>query len=106
MGYSLRYVNPLDGGWPMPTIAAWLSHLPKGFETKESRATDGQTWIVIEGEIAVEAGGKTFTAGEGDVVAMPSWVWRKARASKDAVIFTFSDRSAQEKLSIYREEKR
>jgi gentisate 1,2-dioxygenase len=27
------------------------------------------------------------------------------RASKDAIYFTFSDRSAQEKLGIYREER-
>lgn len=105
-GHALRYLNPLDGGWPMPLIAAWLTHLPKGFETTESRSTDGQTWVVLEGEVAIEAGDKTFTAGEGDVVAVPSWVWRKARASKDAIFFTFSDRSAQEKLSLYREERR
>ena len=106
IGHALRYVNPLDGGWPMPLIAAWLTHLPAGFETKEMRATDGQTWIIIEGEVQIEAGDKSFTAGEGDVVAVPSWVWRKARASKDAVFFCFSDRSAQEKLAIYREEPR
>jgi len=106
MGYALRYVNPLDGGWPMPLIAAWLTHLPKGFETREWRATDGQTIVVLEGELQIEAGDKSFTAGEGDVVALPSWNWRKLRAAKDAVYFTFSDRSAQEKLAIYREERR
>ncbi len=106
LGHALRYINPTDGGWPMPLIAAWLTHLPQGFETRELRATDGQTWIVLEGEVQIEAGGKTFTAGESDVVAIPSWTWRKARASKNAVIFTFSDRSAQEKLAIYREEMR
>ncbi len=106
MAYAMRYTNPVDGGWPMPLIAAWLTHYPKGFETKESRSTDGQTMIVVEGEIEVEAGGKTFTCGESDVVAVPSWHWRRVRASKDAIVFTFSDRSAQEKLAIYREEKR
>jgi gentisate 1,2-dioxygenase len=106
LGYALRYVNPLDGGWPMPLIAAWLTHLPKGFETRQLRCTDGQTIVMLEGELHVEAGDKSFTGGEGDVVALPSWVWRKVRASKDAVFFTFSDRSAQEKLAIYREERR
>ncbi len=105
-GHALRYANPFDGGWPMPLIAAWLTHLPKGFETKPVRSTDGQTWIVVEGEVTAEVEGKTFTLGENDLLAVPSWCWRKFRASKDAVVFAFSDRSAQEKLSIFSEERR
>lgn len=105
LGHALRYINPLDGGWAMPTIAAWLTHLPKGFETKPCRATDGQTLVVLEGELQIEADGKTFTAGESDVAAIPSWYWKRIRASKDAVFFTFSDRAAQEKLGIFREER-
>lgn len=106
MAHSLRYTNPLDGGWPMPMIAAWLQHVPKGFETKEMRSTDGQTLIVVEGEVEIEVGDKTFTAGESDVISIPSWYWNRIRGSKDAIIFHFSDRSAQEKLAIYREERR
>jgi gentisate 1,2-dioxygenase len=105
-GHALRYTNPMDGGWPMPLIAAWLTHLPRGFETKPVRSTDGQTWVVAEGEVVAEIDGKTFTLGESDVLAVPSWHWRRFRASKDAVLFAFSDRSAQEKLAIWREEKR
>ena len=105
-GHALRYTNPIDGGWAMPTIATWLWNLPQGFETKPLRSTDGQTVIVVEGEIEVEAGDKTFRAGESDVISMPSWTWRKYRASKDAILFTFSDRSAQEKLGLFREELR
>jgi gentisate 1,2-dioxygenase len=105
LAHTLRYVNPLDGGWAMPTIATWLTHIPKGFETKASRATDGKTIVVLEGEIQIEADGKTFTAGESDVATVPAWYWTRIRASKDAVIFTFSDRAAQEKLGIYREER-
>ncbi len=106
VAHSLRYINPLDGGWAMPTIATWLTHVPKGFETKPVRSTDGRTLVVIEGEVTFEIGGKTMTAGESDVTAIPSWMWTKMRASKDAVVFTFSDRSAQEKLGIFREERR
>ena len=69
------------------------------------RSTDGQTIVVLEGELTLELDGKTFTAGESDVVGVPAWVWKKVRASKDAIYFTFSDRSAQEKLGIYREER-
>ncbi len=106
LAHALRYINPQDGGWAMPTIATWLTHVPKGFETKAIRATDGQAMVVIEGEIEVDLNGQTFTAGESDVVAVPSWVWKKIRGSKDAVVFTMSDRAAQEKLGIFRDERR
>ena len=106
LGYALRYANPLDGGWAMPTIATWLTQLPKGFETKDSRTTDGRTIIVIEGEVSAEIDGKTFRMGESDIGVIPSWAWSRMRADKDAIVFTFSDRAAQEKLGIWREEKR
>jgi gentisate 1,2-dioxygenase len=106
LAHTLRYINPLDGGWAMPTIATWLTHFPKGFETQPIRSTDGQTMVVIEGEITLDVDGKTFTAGESDVATVPGWMWKKVRASKDAIVFIFSDRAAQEKLGIYREERR
>jgi gentisate 1,2-dioxygenase len=102
---SLRYANPIDGGWAMPTIATWLTHVPAGFETRIKRATDGQTIVVAEGEITAEIGGKSFTVGENDILVVPAWQPRRFRASKDAVLFTFSDRSAQEKLGLYREKR-
>jgi gentisate 1,2-dioxygenase len=100
---SLRYANPIDGGWAMPTIATWLTHVPKGFETRTKRATDGQTIVVAEGEVTAEIGDKTFTVAENDVLVVPAWAPRRLRASKDAILFVFSDRSAQEKLGLYRE---
>lgn len=106
IGYALRYANPIDGGWALPTIATWLTQLPKGFETKQLRATDGRTIIVVEGEVTATIGDKTFTMGESDIGVIPSWAWHSFRASKDAIVFTFSDRSAQEKLAIWREERR
>jgi gentisate 1,2-dioxygenase len=106
IGHALRYVNPVDGGWALPTIATWLTHLPKGFETKQSRATDGRTIIVVEGEVTANIDGKAFSMGESDIGIVPSWAWHSMRASKDAIVFTFSDRSAQEKLGIWREDRR
>ena len=100
---SLRYANPIDGGWAMPTIATWLTHIPAGFETKAIRSTDGQTLVVAEGSAELEVGDKTFKLVENDIVCVPSWSPRRVRASKNAIIFGFSDRSAQEKLAIWRE---
>lgn len=102
---SLRYANPLSGGWAMPTIAAWLTHVPAGFETKPMRSTDGQTLVVAEGMLEVEIGEQTFKLNENDIVCVPSWASRRMRAAKDTIVFGFSDRSAQEKLSIWREQR-
>ncbi|HZA66896.1 MAG TPA: cupin domain-containing protein, partial [Geminicoccaceae bacterium] len=105
-GHALRYVNPVGGGWAMPTLATWLTCLPQGFGTEAVRSTDAQAVVVLEGEVAAEIGDKAFTLGESDVLAVPGWTWRRFQASSDAILFTFSDRSAQEKLAYWREERR
>jgi gentisate 1,2-dioxygenase len=102
-GHVLRYANPIDGGWVMPTIATWLSYLPAGFETEEIKSTDGQVLIVAEGELVAQIGDKSFTLLENDVLAVPSWTSRRFQARKNSVVFTMSDRSAQEKLGFWRE---
>ncbi|MDY6859319.1 MAG: cupin domain-containing protein [Pseudomonadota bacterium] len=105
LGYALRYANPLDGGWVMPMIAAWLTYLPEGFSTAPYRATDNQAMVVSEGHVSIEINGETFDLGPNDVIALPGWTWRTMRASDDAVLFFFSDRSAQEKLGLWKEER-
>jgi len=32
----------------MPTISAWMTYLPKGFETRPMRSTDGMVMAVAE----------------------------------------------------------
>ena len=39
-GLKLRYINPVDGGWAMPTIGTFMQLLPKGFATAPYRSTD------------------------------------------------------------------
>lgn len=104
-GYVLRYANPLDGGWIMPTMAAWLTHMTSQSSTKAYRATDNQVMVVAEGSVSVEFDGKKFELTPNDVMALPGWVWREIKASEDSILFFFSDRSAQERLGIWREEK-
>jgi gentisate 1,2-dioxygenase len=33
-GYKMRYVNPVTGGYPMPSMGAFLQLLPKGFTSR------------------------------------------------------------------------
>ena len=39
-GLKMRYTNPVTGGYPMTTIAAFIQLLPKGFATAPYRSTD------------------------------------------------------------------
>lgn len=104
-GYALRYANPLDGGWVMPTMAAWLGHLPAGFATAPYRATDNQMVVVAEGRITVDIDGQSVALEENDVMALPGWTQRTISAGSDAILFFCSDRSAQERLGFWREER-
>ena len=49
-GHLMRYVNPADGGWAMPTIATMIRLLPAGFETLPMRSTDGTVFIDSEAD--------------------------------------------------------
>ncbi len=104
-GVTLRYANPLDGGWTMPTMAAWMTYLPKGFETKPMRSTDGIIMSVAEGAVTVQSGDTRLDLAESDVGVAPGWAWRSMRAERDSFVFCFSDRVAQEKLGLYREDR-
>lgn len=102
---TLRYSNPIDGGWAMPTMAAWMIFVPKGFETKPIRSTDGIVMALGEGSVTARIGDKTFDMAEKDVAVSPGWTWRSFKATQDSFIFCFSDRVAQEKLGLWREQR-
>jgi gentisate 1,2-dioxygenase len=104
-GVKLRYANPLTGGPAMPTIGAGLQLLAAGFSTAPYRATDGTVFVVVEGRGRSEIGDATFDWTENDVFVAPSWALRRHQAASEAVLFSFSDRAAQEKLGIWREER-
>lgn len=103
VGYALRYANPIDGGWALPTMAVWMTYLPAGFETLPVRSSDGMVMAVSQGAGRVVIDGAGFDFGENDIHAIPSWCWRSFRADEDCFLFFFSDRAAQEKLGLFKE---
>ncbi|WP_295686082.1 gentisate 1,2-dioxygenase [uncultured Nevskia sp.] len=105
LGHKLRYVNPATGASPMPTIAAFTQWLPAGFETRGLRGTDGTIHVCLEGEGEAEIAGQTYRYAENDVFVVPSWHTLKLRASRDAMLFSFSDRPVQQALGLWREER-
>jgi gentisate 1,2-dioxygenase len=108
-GTKLRYINPLTGGWPMPTIGTFLQKLPAGFSGKGWRQTDGAVYSVVEGEgeIVISRGAQEtrYAFGPRDHFVVPSWHTARLSSSKGCVLFSFSDRPVHQALGIHNEER-
>jgi gentisate 1,2-dioxygenase len=102
-GYMLKYLDPMTGDWPMPTIAAHMRKLPQGFETKPYQSTDGTIFNVVEGRGESQIGDKVIKWEQGDIFVAPQWAKQVHRADTDATLFSASDRAIQEKAGIWRE---
>lgn len=103
LGHLVKYRNPVNGDWAMPTMAAQMRLLPAGFETVPYQATDATAFSVVEGHGYSEINGQTLAWEKGDVFLVPSWAKQVHRATTEAVLFSISDRAAQEKLGMWRE---
>ena len=103
--YKMKYINPVNGGWAMPTMSTWMQLIPRGFRTAAYRSTDSAVFTVVEGAGSSKIGAQTFDWGPHDIFVVPSWVAHEHAASSDAVIFVYSDRVVQEKLDFWRENK-
>ena len=108
-GVKLRYVNPLTGGSPMPTMATFMQKLPAGFSGKPWRQTDGAVYSVVEGhgEVLVERGGMQWrqSFSPRDHFVVPSWHTARFASERGCVLFSFSDRPVQQALGIHQEER-
>ncbi|MEO7151821.1 MAG: cupin domain-containing protein [Burkholderiaceae bacterium] len=105
LGHLMRYVNPLDGGWTMPTIATMVRPLPQGFATRPYRSTDSAVFIVVEGGGELRVDGQALRLTPHDVVVVPGWMAYTLRATENRVLFSYSDRVAQERLGLFREQR-
>lgn len=103
-GAKLRYSNPLTGGHPFPTMSVFMQLLPAGFRGCHYRSTESSVLVIVEGRGVVEIADQPFEFAPRDVLAVPSWSRMRFRAEKQAVIFSYSDRAAQEKLGFWRED--
>ena len=108
-GFKLRYVNPLNGGSPMPTIQPFMQRLPAGFAGKAWRQTDGAVYSVVEGAgtATIEGlnGTVRFDFDARDHFVVPSWQKVRFETSAGCVLFSFSDRPVHQALGIHREER-
>jgi gentisate 1,2-dioxygenase len=103
-GIKMRHVNPATGGYPLPTIATFMQWLPAGFAGRRYRSTDGTVFAVVEGSGGVSVGDSSFEFVPRDVFVVPPWTSYQFRAQEECVLFSYSDRAAQDALGYWREE--
>ena len=108
-GLKLTYIDPTTGGSAMPTISAFLQLLPKGFRTAVYQTTENTVFSPVEGTGRLIVGEgevrRTIAWKPRDIFAVPCWVPYSLEADGDAVLFSYSDRVAQQKLALWREER-
>ena len=102
-GARVRYANPITGGPVLPTMGAYLALLPQGFKGETYRSTDGTVFVCAEGQGSTKVGDKVLDWSQNDVFVVPPWMPYSHTADKESVLFSISDRPAQEALGIWRE---
>ena len=102
-GYKLRYSNPATGGDPFTTMSAFMQLLPGKFRGRAQRTTDGTVFNVTQGQCRVEMAGVLHQLVQHDVFVVPPWEPFRFEADDDCLLFSFSDRAAQERLGYWRE---
>lgn len=103
-GIKMRYGNPIDRGYVYPTIAAFIQWLPKGFSGQTYRSTDGAVFHAVEGSGRVHIGGSEFLFVARDVFVVPPWTAHHFTSDSECVLFSYSDRAAQQTLGFWRED--
>jgi len=104
-GLKMRYINPADGQFAMPTISAFLQLLPPDFHSLAYRSTDATVFVATEGSGRSTINGETFAWGPRDIFVAPSWARVTHETETEAVLFSYSDRTAQLKLGLWREQR-
>jgi gentisate 1,2-dioxygenase len=87
----------------MPTIGTFIQLLPKGFRSSPYRSTDGTVYAVAEGKGRVKIGTEEFAFGPKDTFVVPSWHPAGIETDSACVLFSYSDRPAQQALGLWRE---
>ena len=102
-GARVRYANPSTGGPVLPTMGANLAMLPKGFRGEPYCATDSTIFVCAEGRGSTDVDGQVLEWRPRDVFVVPSWKRYAHTTAEQSVLFSISDRPAQEALGIWRE---
>lgn len=104
-GIRLKFANPTNGDYAIPTMATFMQLLPSGFTGDAYRSTDATVFSVVEGSGQLVLDGGAHRWSRRDTFVVPSWCRYRLEADGEAVLFSFSDRGIQEKLGLWREQR-
>ncbi len=106
-GSLLEYVNPLNGGPSLSTMASFLQHLRPSQNTRTHRHSTSTVYLAVQGHGRTLIDGRACDWAPGDVFALPLWAahsHQNRSASHDALLFSFSDAPVMCALGWYREQ--
>ncbi len=107
--HGVKMFYDMSRGYPVPSMSPFLQLLPAGFHGEPWRATDATVYCVVEGSGRSHIGDRgkgdeTLEWREHDVFVVPSWKHASHETEREAVLFGFSDRAAQQALGLWRED--
>lgn len=104
-GVILEYRDPLTAGPVLPTMSACIQLLRAGVQTQAHRHTSSAVYHVVRGRGWSVIGGRRLDWTKGDTFALPTWAehLHANAGSEDALLFSFSDEPAVERLGLLRE---
>ena len=106
-GSLLEYVNPVNGGPSLPTMASFLQRLRPGQKTQPHRHSASAVYLAVQGHGRTVVDDRVYDWAPGDVFALPLWAahWHEnGSASADAILFSFTDAPVMRALDWYREQ--
>ena len=103
-GFKLKYSNPKNGLSPFQTMSVFIQLLPLNFRGKKYRSTENVILNIAEGECSVHTETQVFNLKQHDIMVIPSWTSFSFSSKNESIIFSFSDKIAQESLGFWREE--
>lgn len=87
-GYKLRYVNPVTGGYPMPSMGAFLQLLPKALPRVWRGAPTALSTTSLKGQGRSLSATKLFIFPQRHFCGA-DWHEVSFRSSEDTVLFSF-----------------
>jgi gentisate 1,2-dioxygenase len=62
-------------------------------------------FVTVEGRGAIDIAGARFDLAPRDIVVVPGWLSHSISADDDLVLFSYSERAAQDRLGVFREQR-
>ena len=104
-GFVLDYVDPVTGGYTLPTIACRLHRLTAGRSTLRQRETSSRIYHVVQGAGRTVAQDKVLNWRPSDTFVVPGWSWSEHQADEDAVLFAMRDEPILQAVCLFRRER-